>query len=123
MCDFTALVQKLWNYCSILPPSLRCGATARQCGDYAEQLIPPVPGLFLKMADEALARGHQSPPFNPPSPGSGGTGKPSAVPQAFAEPGGARRPWVGHGRSFHVGWTAYVQRGYYDVGRLRSNYE
>jgi len=36
---------------------------------------------------EALARGHQRPPFNPPSPGGyGGTGKPSAVPKDYSWP-------------------------------------
>ena len=57
------LVQKLWNYCNILPPSPRLRwtgrddglsfrlrrASARQDGDYVEQLTFL---LFLKMADE-----------------------------------------------------------------------
>jgi hypothetical protein len=60
------LVQKLWNYCNILPSSLRYdatssddglpfrlrGATARRDGDYVEQLIPPSRDCCLKMADE-----------------------------------------------------------------------
>lgn len=47
------LVQKLWNYCSILPPSPRLRWTGRDdglsYGDYVEQLTFL---LFLKMADE-----------------------------------------------------------------------
>jgi len=58
----------------------------RDCGgqdyDYVEQLIPPLAGLLLKMADE-----QSRPPFNAPSPtGYGGTGKPSAVPKEVAWP-------------------------------------
>ena len=38
-----ALVQKLWNYCSILPPSPRLRGTGRDdglsYGDYVEQLF------------------------------------------------------------------------------------
>ncbi len=49
----SALVSKLWNYCNILPSSLRYGATRRDdglsYGDYVEQLTFLV---FLKMADE-----------------------------------------------------------------------
>jgi hypothetical protein len=52
----SALVSKLWNYCSILPPSRGCGATCRDeglsYGDYVEQLIPPSRDCCLKMADE-----------------------------------------------------------------------
>jgi len=48
-----ALVQKLWNYCNILPPSPRLRRTGRDdglsYGDYVEQLTYL---LFLKMADE-----------------------------------------------------------------------
>ncbi len=48
-----ALVQKLWNYCDILPPSPRFGETSRDdglsYGDYVEQLTFL---LFVKMADE-----------------------------------------------------------------------
>ena len=66
------LVQKLWNYCNILRDA------GLSYGDYVEQLTFL---LFLKMADE-----QSRPPFNPPSPGYGGTGKPSAVPKDYAWP-------------------------------------
>jgi hypothetical protein len=62
------LVQKLWNYCNILRDD------GLSYGDYVEQLTFL---LFLKMADE-----QSRPPFNPPSPGYGGTGKPSPIPKA-----------------------------------------
>lgn len=58
----TALVQKLWNYCSILRDD------GLSYGDYVEQLTFL---LFLKMADE-----QSRPPFN----------KPSAVPEQYAWP-------------------------------------
>ena len=48
------LVQKLWNYCSILRDD------GLSYGDYVEQLTFL---LFLKMADEQA-----KPPFNKPSP-------------------------------------------------------
>lgn len=70
MSNPTALVQKLWNYCNILRDD------GLSYGDYVEQLTFL---LFLKMADE-----QSRPPFNPPSPGYGRTGKPSAVPKEFA---------------------------------------
>jgi type I restriction enzyme M protein len=57
MSNPTALVQKLWNYCNILRDD------GLSYGDYVEKLIPPLAGLFFKMADEALARGHQGPPY------------------------------------------------------------
>ena len=61
------LVQKLWNYCNILPPSPSLRRTGRDdglsYGDYVEQLIPPARDWFLKMADEQAR-----PPFNKPSP-------------------------------------------------------
>jgi type I restriction enzyme M protein len=66
------LVQKLWNYCSILRDD------GLSYGDYVEQLTFL---LFLKMADE-----QSRPPFNSPSLGYGRTGKPSAVPMEFAWP-------------------------------------
>ena len=83
MSNPTALVQKLWNYCNILRDD------GLSYGHYVEQLTFL---LFLKMADE-----QSRPPFNPPSPsgfvgtgppspGYGGTGKPSAVPKEFAWP-------------------------------------
>jgi type I restriction enzyme M protein len=50
----SALVQKLWNYCSTL-----CDE-ARSCGDYVEQLTFL---LLLKMPDEQAKL-----PFNKPSP-------------------------------------------------------
>src|SRR6266545_1339678 len=50
----SALVQKLWNYCSILRDD------GLSYGDYVEQLTYL---LFLKMADE-----QSRPPFNKPSP-------------------------------------------------------
>ena len=59
MTNPTALVQKLWNYCSILRDD------GLSYGDYVEQLTFL---LFLKMADE-----QSRPPFN----------KPSAVPKGF----------------------------------------
>lgn len=82
----TALVQTLWNYCSILHDDGLSFRLFRDCGgqdyDYVEQLIPPLAGLLLKMADE-----QSRPPFNAPSPtGYGGTGKPSAVPKEVAWP-------------------------------------
>jgi len=49
-----ALVQKLWNYCSIL------GDDGLSYGDYVEQLTYL---LFLKMGDE-----QSRPPFKKPSP-------------------------------------------------------
>ena len=54
MSNSTALVQKLWNYCSILRDD------GLSYGDYVEQLTFL---LFLKMADEQAL-----PPFNKPSP-------------------------------------------------------
>jgi len=54
MSNPTALVQKLWNYCSILRDD------GLSYGDYVEQLTFL---LFLKMADE-----QSRPPFNKPSP-------------------------------------------------------
>ena len=54
MSNPTALVQKLWNYCSILRDD------GLSYGDYVEQLTFL---LFLKMADEQAR-----PPFNKPSP-------------------------------------------------------
>ena len=48
------LVQKLWNFCSILRDD------GLSYGDYVEQLTFL---LFLKMADE-----HSKPPYNKPSP-------------------------------------------------------
>ena len=90
----TALVQKLWNYCNILRDD------GLSYGDYVEQLTfllvgslaparsgwrpfapqepfrTPPGGSNLKMADEALARGHQRPPFN----------KPGVVPKDYAWP-------------------------------------
>ena len=59
MSNPTALVQKLWNYCSILRDD------GLSYSDYVEQLTFL---LFLKMADE-----QSRPPFN----------KASAVPQGF----------------------------------------
>ena len=59
MSNPTALVQELWNYCNILRDD------GLSYGDCVEQLTFL---LFLKMADEAFARGHQRPPFNKPSP-------------------------------------------------------
>src|ERR1700677_2467964 len=50
----SAIVQKLWNYCSILRDD------GLSYGDYVEQLTFL---LFLKMADEQT-----KPPFNKPSP-------------------------------------------------------
>jgi type I restriction enzyme M protein len=50
----SALVSKLWNYCSILRDD------GLSYGDYVEQLTFL---LFLKMADE-----QSKPPFNKPSP-------------------------------------------------------
>src|SRR6266446_1856848 len=50
----SALVSKLWNYCSILRDD------GLSYGDYVEQLTSL---LFLKMADE-----QSRPPFNKPSP-------------------------------------------------------
>ncbi len=54
MSNPSALVQKLWNYCSILRDD------GLSYGDYVEQLTFL---LFLKMADE-----QSRPPFNKPSP-------------------------------------------------------
>src|SRR5271168_1403331 len=54
MSNPNALVQKLWNYCSILRDD------GLSYGDYVEQLTFL---LFLKMADEQA-----KPPFNKPSP-------------------------------------------------------
>jgi len=68
MSNPTQLVQKLWNYCSILRDD------GLSYGDYVEQLTFL---LFLKMADE-----QSRPPFSP-SQGSGGTGKGSAIPKGF----------------------------------------
>lgn len=62
MSNSLQLVQKLWNYCSILRDD------GLSYGDYVEQLTFL---LFLKMADE-----QSRPPFN----------KPSAVPKEFAWP-------------------------------------
>jgi type I restriction enzyme M protein len=62
MSNPTALVQKLWNYCSILRDD------GLSYGDYVEQLTFL---LFLKMADE-----QSRPPFS----------KPSAVPKEYAWP-------------------------------------
>lgn len=66
------LVQKLWNYCNILRDD------GLSYGDYVEQLTFL---LFLKMADE-----QSRPPFNPPSPGYGGTGKPRTIPEGYDWP-------------------------------------
>jgi type I restriction enzyme M protein len=52
MSSSTALVSKLWNYCSILRDD------GLSCGDYVEQLTSL---LFLKMAKE-----QSQPPFNKP---------------------------------------------------------
>ena len=52
MSNPTALVQKLWNYCSILRDD------GLSYGDYVEQLTFL---LFLKMADEQARQ-----PFNKP---------------------------------------------------------
>jgi len=68
----SALVQKLWNYCNILRDD------GLSYGDYVEQLTFL---LFLKMADE-----QSRPPFNPPSSGSGGTGKPRTIPEGYDWP-------------------------------------
>src|SRR4026207_1679501 len=54
MSNPNTLVQKLWNYCSILRDD------GLSYGDYVEQLTFL---LFLKMADEQA-----KPPFNKPSP-------------------------------------------------------
>jgi len=54
MSNPTAIIQKLWNYCSILRDD------GLSYGDYVEQLTFL---LFLKMADE-----QSKPPFNKPSP-------------------------------------------------------
>jgi type I restriction enzyme M protein len=60
MSNSNALVQKLWNYCSILRDD------GLSYGDYVEQLTFL---LFLKMADE-----QEKPPFNKPSPIPAGFG-------------------------------------------------
>jgi len=64
----TALVSKLWNYCSILRDD------GLSYGDYVEQLTFL---LFLKMADE-----QSKPPFNLLRPtGSGGQASPRPYPK------------------------------------------
>ena len=60
MSNANALVQKLWNYCSILRDD------GLSYGDYVEQLTFL---LFLKMADE-----QSKPPFQKPSPVPAGFG-------------------------------------------------
>jgi type I restriction enzyme M protein len=55
------LIQRLWNYCTILRDD------GLSCGDYVEQLTFL---LFLRMADEQAR-----PPFN----------KPSRIPKALSD--------------------------------------
>jgi len=126
MSNPTALVQKLWNYCN---PAKR-DDDGLSYGDYVEQLTflllgslaparsglhpfaaqkpfrTPPGGSSLKMADEALARGHQRPPFNPPSLGGyGGDRQAQRRAQGFrlAEPAGARGAAVERGGRVGVG--------------------
>ena len=68
MSNPSALVSKLWNYCSILRDD------GLSYGDYVEQLTFL---LFLKMAEE-----QSQPPFN----------KPSSVPKGYDWPGLLAKP-------------------------------
>ena len=82
MSNPTALVQKLWNYCSTLRYD------RRSYGDYVEQLTFL---LFLKMADEAVASAVQQDVTHPCGSGAGGGERSGGV-----GVGGVRQPPARH---------------------------